>query len=91
MGFFNFMRPENKTVTVSKYRLITDQGEGFYAWNGNLYRSDIVRAAIRPKARAIGKAIGKHIRETIKADGKDIKINPEPYIRFLLEEGPTRL
>ena len=86
MGFFNFMRPENKTVTVSKYRLITDQGDGFYAWNGNLYRSDIVRAAIRPKVRAIGKAIGKHIRETIKADGKDIKINPEPYIRFLLEE-----
>jgi HK97 family phage portal protein len=87
LGFFNFLRPENKTVTVSKYRLITDEGEGFYAWNGNLYRSDIVRAAIRPKARALGKTIGKHIRETIKPDGsKEIKINPEPYMRFLLEE-----
>lgn len=87
MGFFNFLRPENRTVTVSKYRLITDEGEGFYAWNGNLYRSDIVRAAIRPKARAVGKTIGKHIRETIKPDGsKEIKINPEPYMRFLLEE-----
>ena len=87
MGFFNFLRPKNRTVTVSKYRLITDEGEGFFAWNGNLYRSDIVRAAIRPKARALGKTIGKHIRETIKPDGsKEIKINPEPYMRFLLEE-----
>jgi HK97 family phage portal protein len=87
LGFFNFLRPKNRTVTVSKYRLITDEGEGFYAWNGNLYRSDIVRAAIRPKARALGKTIGKHIRETIKPDGsKEIKINPEPYMRFLLEE-----
>ncbi len=87
MGVFDFLKRENRTVTVSKYKMITDEGEGFYAWNGNLYQSDIVRAAIRPKARAIGKTVGKHIRETIKPDGsKDVKINPEPYIRFLLEE-----
>jgi HK97 family phage portal protein len=67
--------------------MITDQGEGFYAWNGNLYQSDIVRAAIRPKARAMGKIIGKHIRESIKPDGtKDIKVNPDVYMKFLLEE-----
>lgn len=78
---------KNESVTVSKYQIITDQGEGFYAWNGNLYKSDIVRAAIRPKARAIGKTVGKHIRETIKNDGtKDIKVNPDVYMRFLLEE-----
>ena len=57
MGIFDRFR--NKTVTVSKYKMITDEGDGFYAWNGNLYQSDIVRAAIRPKSRAIGKAIGK--------------------------------
>jgi len=85
LGIFD--RFKNRTVTVSKYKLITDEGDGFYAWNGNLYQSDIVRAAIRPKARAIGKTVGKHIRETIRADGsKEIKINPEPYLRFLLEE-----
>ena len=85
MGFFDRFR--NRTVTVSKYKLITDEGDGFYAWNGKLYQSDIVRSAIRPKVRAIGKTVGKHIRETIKPDGtKDIKVNPEPYIRFLLEE-----
>ena len=62
--------------------MITDEGSGFYSWNGNLYQSDIVRAAIRPKARAIGKAVGKHIR-----NGPDgMKINPEPYMKFLLEE-----
>lgn len=77
----------NRAVTVSKYQMITERGEGFYSWNGNLYKSDIVRAAIRPKARAIGKIVGKHIRETLKADGtKDTKINPDVYMRFLLEE-----
>ena len=64
------LQKKNEAVTVSKYEIITDKGEGFYAWNGNLYKSDIIRAAIRPKARAIGKVVGKHIRETIKADGK---------------------
>ena len=77
---------KNKTITVSQYKLITDIGEGFYAWNGNLYKSDIVRAAIRPKAQAVGKIVGKHIRETIKDGIKDIQVNPEPYMRFLLEE-----
>lgn len=77
----------NRSVTVSKYQMVTEQGEGFYSWNGNLYKSDIVRAAIRPKARAIGKIVGKHIRESIKADGtKDTKINPDVYMKFLLEE-----
>lgn len=67
--------------------MITDAGEGFYSFGGNLYKSDIVRAAIRPKARAIGKIVGKHIRETVKADGtKDLKVNPDVYMKFLLEE-----
>ncbi len=87
MGLFDFLRPRNRAVSVSQYKMITDEGDGFYAWNGNLYQSDIVRAAIRPKARAIGKTVGKHIRESLKPDGgKDVRINPEPYIRFLLEE-----
>lgn len=86
MGLFDRFK-NNRTVTVSTYKLITDEGSGFYAWNGKLYQSDIVRSAIRPKARAMGKIVGKHIRETTKPDGsKDIKVNPEPYIRFLLEE-----
>lgn len=85
MGILDKFR--NKTVTVTEYKLITDMGDGFYSYNGNLYYSDIVRSAIRPKAQAIGKIVGKHIRETIREDGsKDLKVNPEIYMKFLLEE-----
>jgi len=62
--------------------MITDTGNGFYSWNGKLYQSDIVRACIRPKTKAMGKLVAKHIR----SDTNGIKVNPEPYIRFLLEE-----
>lgn len=75
--------PMEKTVL----KMITDDGRSFFSWDGKLYKSDIVRAAIRPKAKAIGKLCAKHIRETIMPDGsKDVKINPEAYIKFLLSE-----
>jgi HK97 family phage portal protein len=80
LGLFD--RFKNKAVTVTKYELITDNGGGYYSYNGSLYQSDIVRAAIRPKVQAIGKTIAKHIRK----DPSGIKVNPEAYIRFLLEE-----
>ena len=77
----------NKSVNTSRYEMITDRGNGFFAWNGNLYKSDIVRACIRPKVKAIGKLVAKHIRETVNTDGSiNLKINPEVYMRFLLEE-----
>jgi len=79
LGLFDRFK---NNVTVTKYEMVTDQGGGYYSWNGNLYQSDIVRAAIRPKVRAIGKSIAKHIRD----DGNSLQINPEPYMRFLLEE-----
>jgi len=62
---------------------VTEKGNGYYAWDGKLYQSDIVRSCIRPKARAIGKLVAKHIRDN-KQEG--FKVNPEPYIRFLLED-----
>ena len=70
-------------VTVTSYKLITESGSGFFSYDGKLYKSDIVRSCIRPKAQAIGKILGKHIRDDPKSG---IKVNPEPYIRFLLEE-----
>jgi HK97 family phage portal protein len=75
-------RFRNKKVKVTSYQMITENGHGFYAWNGRLYQSDIVRAAIRPKVRAIGKAVAKHVRQ----DPKGTKVNPDAYMRFLLEE-----
>jgi len=67
--------------------MLTDRGNGFYQWDGKLFQSDIVRACIRPEVEAVGKLLAKHIRETMKKDGtNDIKINPDAYMRFLLEE-----
>ena len=42
--------PMEKTVL----KMITDDGRSFFSWDGKLCKSDIVRAAIRPKAKAIG-------------------------------------
>lgn len=81
MGIFDRFR-KNNIVSLAKYQMITEQGSRFYSWNGNLYQSDIIRACVRPKARAMGKAVAKHIRRSV--DG--LLVNPEPYIRFLLEE-----
>lgn len=80
MGFFDRFR--NKAVAVTKYEMVVDAGNGYYSYDGNLYQSDIVRAAIRPKVQAVGKTIAKHIRN----DANGIKVNPDVYMRFLLEE-----
>lgn len=67
---------------VARYKMITETGNGFYAWNGKLYESDIIRACIRPRVKAMGKLVAKHIRN----GPEGLKTNPDPYIRFLLEE-----
>lgn len=79
MGLFSKFKNATK---VSRFQMVTDRGNGFYAWNGKLFESDIVRACIRPRVKAMGKLVAKHIR----VDATGLKINPEPYIRFLLEE-----
>lgn len=86
MKLFNRRNREptnEKPTEQSRIAMITTWGEHFYSWNGKLYDSDIVRACIRPKVKAIGKLVGKHIRDDPK---NGIKVNPEAYIRFLLEE-----
>lgn len=83
MGFFKGLKFFNKSSSTTRFQLITEKGNGYYSWNGKLYQSDIIRACIRPKAKAVGKLVAKHIRNN-KVEGFDV--NPEPYIRFLLEE-----
>jgi len=68
--------------TISGIKMITESGNGFYTWNKDLYKSDIIRSCIRPTAKAIGKLEGQHLRQ----EKEGLKINPEVYIRFLLEE-----
>lgn len=81
MGFIKNLL--NRNVTRTRFEMIEDRGNGFYAWNGSIYKSDVVRACIRPKVKAIGKLIPQHIRNN-SLEG--FKVNPEPYIRFLYEE-----
>lgn len=78
-----FKRFFNRSPSQTRFELIEDKGNGFYSWNGNLYKSDIVRACIRPKVKALGKLVPEHIRNNSQ---QGFSINPEPYIRFLLEE-----
>lgn len=84
--FDKFKNGQKNVSTGAVYKMITDTGNGFYAWDGVLYHSDIVRACIKPKVKAIGKLVAKHIRTTIENDCKKIDVNPQPYIRMLLEE-----
>ena len=65
-------------------KMVTLRGESFFSWDGKLYESDIVRACIRPKVKAVGKLVGKHIRDDPKTGG--IKVNPDANIRFILSE-----
>lgn len=82
MGIFS-----NKNKVVTQFKLVTEVGNGFYAYDGDVYKSDIVRACIRPKVKAIGKLLPKHIYTAVQADGtKKLEVNPDAYIRFLLEE-----
>ena len=86
MRLFQNMIGALKSRRVSTVQLVQERGNGFYAYDGKMYQSDIVRACIRPKIKAIGKLTAKHIRETVTANGSKLAVNPEPYIRFLLEE-----
>ena len=72
MGLFN--RKQKNVSTDAVYKMITDTGNGFYSWNGKLYHSDIIRSCIKPRTKALGKLVAKHIRETVTNDGKRIEV-----------------
>ncbi len=83
MRWFKKREPTvNSKANKEIIRMVNVYGEHFYTWDGKLYKSDIVRSCIRPKVKAAGKLVGKHIRD----DGNGIKVNPEASIRFLLTE-----
>lgn len=85
MGLFRKREPTARTNEKEKkeiLQMVTTWGENYYAWDRRLYDSDIIRACLRPKVKAIGKLVGKHIRD---GDGS-LKVNPDANIRFLLSE-----
>lgn len=67
---------------MKRFQLINNSTTSFYSWNGKIFESDIVRSAIRPKANAIGKLNAKHIR----GFKEDMRINPDAYIKEILEQ-----
>ena len=73
MGFFSKVKQliHNSKADKVRMQMVIEQGNGFYAWDGKLYKSDIVRACIRPYAKAAGKMVPKHIRR----DASGIKVN----------------
>lgn len=77
-----FSKKPTEQGSQTKFKLVTERGNGVYVWDGKLYESDIVRSCIRPFAVAAGKAVPKHIR----GHGDQLQTNPEAYMRFLLEE-----
>ncbi|HBF6327938.1 TPA: phage portal protein [Clostridioides difficile] len=81
MNIFKSKKKNKEAPGKVMMELISDSGNGFYSWHGNLYKSDIVRSIIRPKAKAVGKMTAKHIR----SNETEFKTNPEIYIKFLLE------
>lgn len=75
MGFF-----KRKNQTIERVKLVQQKTANYFSFDGKLFKSDIVRGCIRPDVKAVGKAVVKHIRNY----NGDLKVNPEPYMRFLL-------
>lgn len=83
MGLFRKREPaKNEKAHKEIIKMVNTWGEHYYTWDGKLYNSDIVRSCLRPKVKAIGKLVGKHIRDSTEG----MKVNPEANIRFLLSE-----
>lgn len=86
MRIFSFRKQREPTKNEKAHteilKMVNTWGENYYRWDGKLYNSDIVRSCIRPKVKAVGKLVGKHIRE----DANGLKVNPDANIRFLLSE-----
>lgn len=89
-NFFNkITKPPTRNDAETKVlKLMTEEGDdGYFAFDGKMYHSDVVRSAIRPMASAVGKAVGKHLRHIVNEMGEDdVRLNPEPYISILLKE-----
>ena len=75
--FAKTSKPNNAGTVTVEY---SNAGSSFAEWHGDLYESDIVRAAIWTNAKNAGKLHPKHIR---RGAGK-YETFPNPKIRRLL-------
>lgn len=87
MGVFQNLRNAFRNRKVAGVELMTQTGNNYLSWHGSVYQSDIVRACMRPKVKAVGKLVGKHIRDQLNEDGShSLQVNPSTSIKMLLEE-----
>ena len=88
MKLRDVFRRMKDNATVSSVKLMTENGNHFMAWQGKLYDMDIVRGALRPKVKAIGKLVGKHLIETINTEtgAREIKNGDRAALRMLLTD-----
>jgi HK97 family phage portal protein len=87
MSIWNNLKKRLFGSVTEQYKMVTQTQEGFYSFDGRLYKSDLIMACIRPLVSSVGKLTAKHIRESIDKDGnKNIATNPDVYMKFLLEE-----
>ena len=62
MGLIN--RFKNRSQVVTRYKMMTEIGNGYYGWDGNVYRSDLVRACM-PQSQGYRKADRKAYQKII--------------------------
>ncbi len=75
------VRKKDTTSNYPRFELLSGNNVNYIPWSGNIFDSDIVRSAIRPKANAVGKLSPKHIR----GYGEEMKINPDSRIKEILQ------
>ena len=86
MGLISRIRSAFSNRRVAGVELMQQVGNNI-SWNGTIYDSDIVRSCIRPKVKATGKLVAKHLRDVVDAEGHhELKVNPSNAIRFILDE-----
>jgi len=69
------------------YKMITVANDSYFAYDGKVYKSDIVRACIRPYVKAMGKTVAKHIYESVDEEGnKNVVVNPNTSMRIMLQD-----
>lgn len=73
--------PTDPPTIGTQFEMVNLWNERYIAWNGQLFDSDIVRACIRPKVKAAGKFVAKHIRDDPE---KGLQLWPKVAIRELL-------
>ena len=87
MGLISRIRSAFSNRRVAGVEVMQQIGNNYISWNGTIYDSDIVRSCIRPKVKATGKLVAKHLRDVVDAEGHhELKVNPSNAIRFILDE-----